>query len=134
MRWLRTLLMLSAVCSMWATAAFAECVRFGPWGMKDKGLNFVFDGTVLELKDGSPRPVAAMQVHRVFKGQLPARIEVHHWAGMEHPDLDMGKRYVLGITRTNLSGPMAIPHRPFVEPKGRSHARVRDDRMRGGAA
>ena len=56
-----------------------------------------------------------MQVHRVFKGQLPARIEVHQWAGFEHPALDVGQRYVLGIARTNLSGPGAIPHRPFVE-------------------
>ena len=46
MRCLRTLLMLSALCLMLATAAFAECIAFGPRAMKWEGSEFVFDGTV----------------------------------------------------------------------------------------
>jgi hypothetical protein len=115
-RSLRTLVMLGAAYSILGTAASAECVKFGPWAMTNGLATFVFDGTVLELTDGGLRPIAVMQVHRVFKGQLSERIEVHHWEGMEGPDLEQGNRYVLAIKRISSVGPnMAIPHRPFVE-------------------
>ena len=109
--------MLSAACSIWITPAYGECIGFGPRVLEWPQAMFVFDGTVLEVNESGIRPAALMQVHRVFKGDLPKRIEVYQWAGMEHPTFQVGKRYVLAITRHNPSGPGAIPHRPFVEPE-----------------
>jgi hypothetical protein len=106
MRLVRTLVLLSAACLVSANVVGAECVNnFGPGAMLNDRYPFIFDGTVLALHDmsmidGGTRPVATMEVHRVFKGQLPTRIEVRHWEpGFEYPDLEIGKRYVLAVGR-----------------------------------
>ena len=111
MRCLRIALLLMAACPIWETEGHAECVTLGPESMKWPGSGFVFDGTVLQLNDAG---VALLQVHRVFKGQLPARIELYVWPGMEYPTLVAGQRYVLAIQRMKPPGfPTAVPHRPF---------------------
>jgi len=113
----RTLVMLITACSTCATAANAECVRFGPSGLNWPGVEAVFDGTVVELKESGEMQVAQMQVHRVFKGHLPPRIEVYHRPDIEASGIEAGQRYVLPLLRMNPSGTGIVPRRPFLEPK-----------------
>ena len=111
MRCLRTALLLIVICPLGARPGYAECVAFGPSSMKWQGSGFVFDGTVLQIND---KGIAQMQVHRVFKGSLPARLELYVWEWMEHPRLAAGERYVLAIQRMAPPGfRTAVPHRPF---------------------
>ena len=119
MRCLRTFWMLTAVCCLWATAASAECVRFGPSQMNWPGNDFVFDGTVLEVRelDSFWNLVAVLQVHRVFKGQLPARIEVYQPVTSEVPRMEVGQRYVMPIWRQQPSDTGGIGHGPSLPPE-----------------
>jgi hypothetical protein len=115
MRLVRTLVMLSAAWSICATATHADCAKFGSWALGNEGV--VFDGTVLELKQRGDMQIAQMQVHRVFMGQLPPRIEIYHRPHMELDPIEAGQRYILPLTRNNPSGLGPIPRRPFVEPQ-----------------
>ena len=110
---------LVAVWCVSGASTSAECVRFEPSQLNWPSNEVVFDGTVLELheKETEWNQVAVLQVHRVFKGQLPARIEVHHTASLEVPQLEAGQRYVLPIRRSYPSGTGPIPRRPALAPE-----------------
>jgi len=111
MQRLRTALLLIAMWSISAAAAHRECVQaFGPL-LLDRS-EYVFDGTVLRL-DGT---IAQMLVHRVFKGRLPARLELYAFESLEDIPLVAGERYVMAIERKARRGSVA-QHRPFTEPK-----------------
>jgi hypothetical protein len=114
-RWLRTVVVLSAACAIWPTAPSAECVSFGPYPNWAAGDGFVFDGTVVYLKQTGEIQVAQMRVHRVFKGHLPPHIEVYHRPNIEMAPIRTGQRYVMPITRMNPSLTGGIPRRPFLE-------------------
>ncbi len=116
-RFPRTLVLLSAACPMWVAPAYAECARFGPEALKQEDVEYVFDGTVVELKRNGDMQIAQMQVHRVFKGRLPPRIEVYHRPTIELDPIEAGQRYVLPLYRNNPSGLGVIPRRPFLEPQ-----------------
>ena len=100
-----------------ATAANAECVRFGPSGLNWPGVEVVFDGTVVELKESGEMQVAQMQVHRVFKGHLPPRIEVYHRPDIEASGIEAGQRYVLPLLRMNPSGTGIVRFGRFWNPR-----------------
>ena len=106
----------SAVCAFVGTAARAECASpFGAWWMNQgQRSGFVFDGTVLRL-DGV---IAQMEVHRVFMGRLPARLELHAFQTLEDTPIAAGERYVMAIERKSPWGvPPVVPHRPFTQPE-----------------
>ena len=111
------MVLLTAACSIWTALVYAECVSFGPWGMKYDSVEVVFDGTVVGLKQTGEMQIAQMQVHRVFEGHLPPLVEVYHRPNMEVSAIEAGQRYVLPLLRMNPSGTGVTPHRPFVEPK-----------------
>ncbi|MGE3889812.1 MAG: hypothetical protein AB7H81_25600 [Vicinamibacterales bacterium] len=130
---LRTLVLMSAACSIGARPVYAECVRFGPSASNWPGVDVVFDGTVVALRQNGEMQVAQMQVHRVFKGQLPPQIEMYHRPNIEVSGIEVAQRYVLPLVRANPSGTGIIPHRPFLEPRDDRSTRVDDDRVRRGA-
>jgi hypothetical protein len=96
-----TLVLLSAAWLMSAAPAYAECILPGKEIIKSPRYELVFDGTVLDLRTavGGNGDVATVKVHRVWKGQLPAQIELYASAGLEYPRVQVGHRYVLAINR-----------------------------------
>ncbi len=105
MRCLRTLVLLGAACWICAAPAHAECVTVVVRGVESGPTELWFEGTVLALEPANWGNVATMQVHRVWNGTLPAQFELFASSGIHHPQLELGKRYVLAINRLSAPDP-----------------------------
>ena len=107
---LSILVLLSAAWLAPAAPAYAECVTLANQWIESASYDIVFEGKVQALQTlAKPLAyVATMEVHRVWKGTLPARVELYAVGSTAHPQLQIGPRYVLAIQRMR---PPDVPER-----------------------
>ena len=101
----------------------AECVVGRVPDMK-RHAAFVFDGTVTVVKPvRALEQAATIEVHRVWKGNVPKEFSVYFVPGLDGPFVTLGKRQVffarpLNEVPSEMSSPMidrsGAPDRPWI--------------------
>jgi hypothetical protein len=124
MRWLSALVIPSAACWICIATTYAECIT--PWDasmMQRPDAEFVVDATAVKLRTAGIVTVATLQIHRVFKGSLPAQLELYNWGGSAQPQLESAGRYLVAITRSTAPVP-EIATSIALEPNARMYSTI----------
>jgi hypothetical protein len=97
----------------------AECVNLSPRDMK-RYAAFVFDGTVTSIESlETGEYVATLEVHRVWKGKVPANVSVYYVQTIDGPSFEERQRTIIfaapqtASIRKNYHLPATAPHRTF---------------------
>jgi hypothetical protein len=112
----------AAMCLMAAwtpLAAGAECVNLSAKAAKDYAA-FVFDGTVTAVERlETGEYMATLDVHRVWKGKVPARVSVYYVRNIDGPSFNEGQRTIIfalpqtAKIREDFGVPATAPQRTF---------------------
>jgi hypothetical protein len=88
--------------SVWGAAAVrAECIAPGDWWLRDKHVELVFSGRVVTVtRTAGDATRSTFVVDGVWKGDVPARIDLYEWEGFgEVYRVVVGQRYLVGAMR-----------------------------------
>jgi hypothetical protein len=85
--------------SVWGAASVrAECIAPGDWWLRDKHVELVFSGRVVTVtRTAGDATRSTFVVDGVWKGDVPARIDLYEWEGIGEVDrVVVEQRYLVG--------------------------------------